>query len=248
MIPVIQLGTLQIPTFFLVISLSLSCVLFFLSYRVDQFSKDRKIAFDISLLIMASSFIGGRLMHVFYEEWDYYQANPKLIFYFWMGGFAFFGGLILSLIVGLIYTRYRKISFLEWADFFTPIASLGHALGRLGCFLSGCCFGTQCSLPWAYAGRHPTALYLVVGEFIIFLLLLLFEKRQVYKFPGGLFVKWLLLHSLLRFNIEYFRDDFRGLFIKFPLLGDLSISQLISLVIIIGCLIFYYKNRKKLPT
>lgn len=187
-------------------------------------------------------------MHVFYEEWDYYLNNPKLIFYFWEGGFAFFGGLVLSLIVGLIYTRYRKINFLEWADFFTPVASLGHALGRLGCFLSGCCFGSQCSLPWAYDGKHPTALYLAVGEFIIFLLLLLIEKKQLSKFSGGLFVKWLLLHSLLRFNVEYFRDDFRGLFIKFPVLGSLSISQIISLVIIICCLGFYFMNTKRRPT
>ncbi len=246
MIPVIQISNMQIPTFFLVISISLSCVLILLSYRVDDFKKDRKIAFDLALHIMVASLIGARLMHVFYEEWDYYLNNPLLIFYFWQGGFAYFGGLVLSVIAGFIYTRYRKINFLEWADFFTPIASLGHALGRVGCYLSGCCFGSECLLPWAYDGKHPTALYLAGGEFIIFLLLLFVEKKQLSKFSGGLFVKWLLLHSLLRFNVEYFRNDFRGLFINFPVLGSLSISQIISLVIIIGCLGFYYKNRKKL--
>ena len=239
MIPVIQLGPLQIPTFFLIISLSLSCLLFFLSYRVEQFSKNRKIAFDIALLLMASSFIGARLLHIFYEEWAYYRAQPLQIFYFWNGGFVFFGGLILCLITGYIYARTKKINFLEWADFFTPLFSLGHALGRVGCFLSGCCFGAPCALPWAYAGKHPTALYLAGGEFMIFLLLLLFEKKQVCKFmSGGLFAKWLLLHSLLRFNVEYFRDDFRGLFINLPLLGSLSVSQVISLVIIVLSLVF----------
>ena len=244
MIPFIYLGSLQIPTFFLVISLSLSCLLFLLSYRVDSFSKNRKLAFDISLLLMASAFIGGRLMHIFYEEFDYYRANPEQVLYFWNGGFVYFGGLILCAISGFVFARYKKINFLEWADFFTPLFSLSHALGRIGCFLSGCCFGSQCLLPWAYAGRHPTALYLALGEFFIFILLLLMEKKQSYKFSGSLFVKWLMLHSLLRFNVEYFRDDFRGLFIKFPLLGSLSISQIVSLVIILVSLSFFFYRTK----
>ena len=70
MIPFIYIGSLQIPTFFLIISLSLSCLLFFLSYRVDNSAKSRKLAFDISLLLMTAAFIGARLMHVFYEELD----------------------------------------------------------------------------------------------------------------------------------------------------------------------------------
>ncbi len=243
MIPFLQLGSLQIPTYFLVLSLSLSALLYFLSYRVDQFSKNRKTAFDISLLLMAAGFIGARLMHVFYEEWDYYKADPLLIFHFWNGGFVFFGGLIACLISGYVFARYRKINFSEWADFFTPLFSLAHALGRLGCFLAGCCFGSSCALPWAYAGRHPTALYLVGGEFLIFLFLLFLEKKQlckkfsVKKISGGLFMLWLLLHSVLRFNVEFLRDDFRGAFLSFPLLGALSISQVISLVIIFGCLL-----------
>jgi phosphatidylglycerol:prolipoprotein diacylglycerol transferase len=244
MIPFLHIGSLQIPTFFFVISLSLTGLLFLLSSRVDHFSKDRKIAFDLALLLMFSSFIGGRLLHVFYEEWDYYKADPKLILYFWQGGFVFLGGLAFSFITGYLYTRYKKISFLEWADFFTPLFSLAHSFGRIGCFLSGCCFGAQCTLPWAYAGNHPTALYLSIGEFFIFLILLSLEKKQVFKFTGGLFNLWLLLHSLLRFNIEYLRNDFRGLFINFPLLGSLSVSQMLSLIIIVSTLGFFYFKYK----
>lgn len=253
MIPFISLGTIQIPTFFLVISVSLCCLLVILSYRVDSFSKDRKLAFDLSLLLMLSSFIGGRLLHVFYEEWDYYKTDLKLILYFWQGGFVFFGGLVLCLITGFLFCRYKKISFFEWADFFTPLLSLSHALGRIGCFLSGCCFGVQCELPWSYAGKHPTALYLSIGEFIIFLFLLRIEKLNIknnsLKFTGAFFSLWLLLHSLLRFIIEYFRNDFRGLFINLPLVGTLSISQMLSLVIIVvvlGYSTYKFKNQQKL--
>ena len=151
------------------------------------------------------------------------------------------------LLAGFIYTRVRKISFAEWADFFAPLFSLSHALGRVGCLLSGCCFGRYCTLPWALEGRHPTALYLIIGESFIFLLILMFEQQQVYKRPGFLFAKWLLFHSLLRFNVEYFRDDFRGVFFDFPLLGLLSVSQVISLVIIVGIGVFFVVKREKTP-
>ncbi len=234
MIPILRLGTIQIQTYFLVISFSLSFLLIYLSSRVEKFSKDRKMAFDVAILLMVSGFVGGRLFHVFYEEWDYYRLHPQQILYFWNGGFVYLGGLISCLISGFVYAKIRKINFAEWADFFTPLFSLSHALGRIGCFLSGCCFGSQCALPWSYAGRHPTALYLVGGELLVFGLLLFIEKKQLVKFSGGLFAKWLILHSLLRFIVEYFRDDFRGVFVELPLFGSLSISQLISLFIIVG--------------
>ncbi|MBC7419589.1 MAG: prolipoprotein diacylglyceryl transferase [Bdellovibrio sp.] len=225
--PEIILGTLRIPTFFLVISLSLSFLLVYLSKRVDQFGKERKFTFDLAILIMVAAFLGGRLMHVFYEEWDYYFKAPIQILYFWNGGFVFFGGMIASWLAAWSFCRLRKKSFTEWADFFTPLLSLSHALGRLGCFFAGCCYGSTCFLPWAVETRHPTALYMVLGELIIFVYLLFAEKRVRPK--GQLFMMWVFLHSCLRFYVEFFRADFRGDFYNLPLLGRLSISQLICL-------------------
>lgn len=251
MMPYIRVGTLLVPTYFIVISISLSILMFLLSYRVDKFKKDRKTAFDLSLVLMVAGFIGGRLLHVFYEEWPYYRDNPIQVLYFWNGGFVFFGGLLLCLLAGFVFLRVKKQSFFEWGDFMAPLFSLGHSLGRIGCVLAGCCYGGFCDLPWAYQGRHPTALYLVIGEFFIFLYLLFAEKKKIYKRQGSLFMKWMLLHCLLRFNVEYVRDDFRGVFVRFPLLGLLSISQMICLALIVACLLFFawpYLEDKKSAT
>ena len=222
-------------------------MLVYLSKRVESFKKDRKIAFDLALLLMAAGFFGGRLLHIVYEEPQYYFQHPEQALYFWNGGFVFLGGLLACLLAGFIFARIRKINFAEWADFFTPLFSLSHALGRIGCLLSGCCFGSYCTLPWSLEGRHPTALYLIFGESFIFLLMLMFEQQQVCKRPGFLFAKWLLFHSLLRFNVEYFREDFRGAFFQVPLLGSLSVSQMLSLVIIAGTLVFFVLKREKSP-
>lgn len=255
MIPVIHLGFLNIPTFFLVISLSLSALLLFLSFRVDQFGKDRQMAFHIALLLMVGGFVGGRLLHVFYEEWPYYAANPELILYFWNGGFVYYGGFLLAwpLVWGFCY--FKKESFLKWADFFTPLLSLSHALGRLGCVLAGCCFGQYCDLPWTVSGRHPTALYLMFGEFLIFLILLFLEKKYskvkeavaehlTGDLAGHLFYKWIFLHALLRYVVEFYRDDFRGVFVHIPALGTVSISQALCLGLMLLSLIAFIKLRK----
>jgi phosphatidylglycerol:prolipoprotein diacylglycerol transferase len=233
MIPILDFGFAQIPTYFFVISLSLSLLLFFLSYRVDKFLIERKVAFDIAIILMVGGFIGGRLFHVFYEEWDYYRNDPRLIFYFWNGGFVYFGGLISGWLSVWFYCWKKRISFLSWADFFAPILSLSHALGRIGCILSGCCFGTYCTLPWSIQGRHPTASYLAVGEFLIFLIIMGLEryaiKHEKAIRPGHLFFKWIFLSSLLRYIIEFYRDDFRGHFFHLYVFGTISVSQLICL-------------------
>lgn len=245
--PIINFGAIHLPTFFLVISVSLSVLLVFLSYRVDRFGKDRKISFDLSIILMLSGFVGGRLLHVFFEEWPYYAEDLSRILEFWRGGFVFYGGMIGASLAGFIYLKLKKKNFLEWADFFAPLFSLGHALGRIGCLLSGCCYGTTCALPWALEGRHPTAIYMIVGELFIFVLLLLYEKYE--KSPAGhIFAKWVLLHSILRLNVEYFRDDFRGAFFDIPPFGKLSISQVISLILMLCVFAFYiYGYIKRRP-
>jgi phosphatidylglycerol:prolipoprotein diacylglycerol transferase len=245
MMPIVNFGSIHLPTFFLVISVSLSLLLVLLSMRVDSFRKDRKIAFDLAIITMLSGFIGGRLLHVFFEEWPYYSEHYYRIFEFWRGGFVYFGGMAGAFIACTAYLKWRKQDFFEWADFFAPLFSLSHALGRIGCLLTGCCFGTFCELPWEMEGRHPTAVYLMLGELIIFSILIYFERKKSAPKKGHLFVKWILLHSVLRLNVEYFRDDFRGAFFKLPLFGNLSVSQVVSLLLMLGVGVFYYLSYRK---
>jgi phosphatidylglycerol:prolipoprotein diacylglycerol transferase len=232
--PIIDFGLFRIPTFYLVLSISLSIVLYFFSDLIEKNkSYDRKTAFDLALVVMFFGFFGGRLLHVIYEAPQYYAQYPSQIFQFWNGGFVYFGGMILALIASLIFLKSRHENFYRWADIAAPALSLMYALGRIGCFFEGCCYGSYCTLPWAINERHPTQLYMVFAELLVFFFILLLKNEQ----NGKVFFTWLVGHGLCRFIIEFYRDDDRGQMA----VNILSISQVISLFVIIISLYFLKK-------
>lgn len=235
-----DLGFIQIPTFYFVISVSLTVLVVWLSKRVEDFRADRKIAFNLALMMMFVGFLGSRLLHIFYEEPQYYMAFPSEIFKFWKGGFVFYGGFITGFATCVIYIKIIRQDFRPWADFFTPLLAAAYAFGRIGCFFEGCCYGMACELPWAIHGKHPTQLYMSLIEFVILAYVLVLEKKSVAK-PGVIFWTWLMLHTMSRFSIEFLRDDPRGMALN---MGgyNLSVSQIISVILFVTA--GYFKNHQ----
>lgn len=190
------------------------------------------MAIDIALVTMGAGFVGARLMHVFYEEPAFYKEHPLQILALWSGGYVFLGGLGAALLAAAFFCDWRKEPFWLWADLAAPAGALAYAIGRIGCFLNGCCYGRLCDLPWAVAmngeHRHPTQLYASLWEGLLAWGLVMAEPR-LSKRPGALFGLWLALHGLGRLLMESFRDDPRG-----PLLGGLSISTWLSSVLIVA--------------
>lgn len=244
-----------LPTFFIVLITVSVIVLYFNERRAHShfqiyFSSFKKLPFnkknlyDVILLIMISSFIGSRAFHIIYEHPRFYFENPMEILYFWKGGYVFFGGFFLSFasIALYCYIRSKKHGvhlFLSLGDFLTPSFSLSYALGRLGCFFEGCCFGRFCSLPWAVQLRHPTQLYAFIYEMIVFTLLTKNEKHFQKK-RGHLFIFWIFMHSAGRWVMESFRADFRG-----ANYFGVSISAWISLCLILVSGIWLYSYREQ---
>ena len=237
--PFIDIGFIHLPTFYLVMSLALLTVLSFLSSRIEKNKNfERKTAFDLALVIMIFGFIGGRLFHVVYEEPSYYIRFPLQIFQFWNGGYVYFGGMLSALIASRVFLNRKGEKFLRWADFMAPVLSLIYALGRLACLFEGCCYGKACDLPWSINGLHPTQLYMVIAELVVFNIIIKLKMRL----EGQIFFTWLLLHSASRFAIEFYRNDDRG----FMLGNFISISQIIS-ILLIGLSLFFLKvNRSKI--
>jgi phosphatidylglycerol:prolipoprotein diacylglycerol transferase len=136
-------------------------------------------------------------------------------------GGDFFGGLILALIVAAIYMRRKRLPPLRTADAFAPALAIGHAIGRVGCFAAGCCYGVRTNVPWAVIFRnpdsngaplnvpiHPTQLYEALAEAAIFGILWWRIRRP--HAPGTIISLYLALYGTTRFLVEFVRFHEQG--------------------------------------
>ena len=157
---------------------------------------------------------------------------------FWIGGgFVFYGGLIFGLLFTLIYS-FRKSLKITNFSFMIPTLVLCHSIGRVACFLAGCCFGTYSDLPWAIEmhglSRHPVQIY---ESLILFLLFMYLYKRYING--KTVLYEYLISYAIIRFALEFFRADLiRGVY-----LFDVSTSQIISFLLLCISFFMLYKNR-----
>lgn len=233
-------GQILIPQFWIFWNLALCAGLIFYFQRIRKLRLDFKVSWNLAWVILVGGILGARALHVLYEEPVYYFNSPSQILSIWNGGLVFYGGLLGAALTGLSYLAYKKLPWKIWLDALIPALSLGYIIGRLGCFVNGCCYGRFCSLPWAVNGRHPTQLYAVLAESILLASLLFWEKNSKVRFPGRLLSIWLITHSLTRITIEQWRDDPRGQFFL-----DLSISSWMSLFLFFWGIILLALTFKK---
>lgn len=221
--------------------LALSFVIgFWLSVRRGRkrgFEPD--LVLDFCLTVMISSLIGVRLFYVLTNASDF---DPWYeVFVIWRGGLTLYGGIILAIVAVWWFCRRRGVDFLTMADVLAPQVSLGIGLSRLGCFLNGCCYGSPtdgplgirfpetCAAGFETGGAvlHPTQLYSSAGGFLVFGLLLLWERRDARR--GATFARFLLLSGLARFGVDLLRHYEPG---DMGPLG-LATSQWISLGLVV---------------
>ncbi|HXX43420.1 MAG TPA: prolipoprotein diacylglyceryl transferase [Candidatus Acidoferrales bacterium] len=195
------------------------------------------------------------------SDWSYYSANPGEIFSIatFQSAGTFYGGVIGAVILIVVYSRIHKAPLLAVFDVGAIMISLGHAIGRLGCFVAGCCYGKPTSLPWGVtftdpvaeriAGTplgirlHPTQLYESAAEFLNFFLMWWLSKRQ--KFTGQIFGTFFILYGFERGTIEFFRGD-PGRTMMFH--DSVSLMQLVSVgLILIGAFIWWRGLRASAP-
>jgi phosphatidylglycerol:prolipoprotein diacylglycerol transferase len=193
-----------------------------------------RIVHDFAFFALIAAIVGSRLFYVAINL-DHFLANPLDIVMFWKGGLVFSGAVLAAGALVVAVLKYKGQPLGPWADAVAPGLALGQAVGRLGCFSAGCCFGKACDLPWAvtftdpnslaplYTGVHPTQLYHSLAGLAIFLVILAAKRR--FQVPGRIFGLYLALFSTLRFIIEFFRGDYRGD------LGFLSVTQVVALCI-----------------
>ncbi|MBW3624815.1 MAG: prolipoprotein diacylglyceryl transferase [Armatimonadetes bacterium] len=212
---------------------------------------------DTGLLLLVSGLIGARALYVVLHPGEF--SGPRDWFTVWDGGLSFHGCLITGTLAMFWIAKRRGISLIALMDTAAPGVALGYAIGRIGCFLGGCCYGAACKLPWAtrFADphapggltppSHPTQIYSSFAGFLIFGFLAWYSPRQ--KYPGQLALLFLFLYSIYRFVLEFYRKGVSAIVVTQGLtqaqIGSLVIAG-ISLALMIAAA-YYYGRRKPGP-
>ena len=245
-----HIGRLTVYSYGFMIAVGIVAGLFLARHQAAREGIDPDKIIDISFYILVAALIGARLLFVLMNLGEY-TAHPLDILKIWQGGLVFYGGLLPAVAVGIWYIKRLGLPLWQMTDIIAPSLALGHAFGRIGCFLAGCCYGETCTLPWAVtftdprslAPRgipvHPTQLYSAFGLFLLFAFLLFLRKKKT--FPGELFWMYLLCYAVGRFLLEFLRGDDRGLVLG----GTLSLTQAISIPLagISVAMLLYLKGR-----
>jgi phosphatidylglycerol:prolipoprotein diacylglycerol transferase len=210
---------------------------------------------DLGFYVLLSALIGSRLLFILINA-SHYIENPLEIFKIWEGGLVFYGGVLLTVPTFLWYVRKHSLGVWSTADLFAPSLAVAHAIGRIGCFFAGCCYGKPAEgFPWAVTFTdpeslaiigiplHPTQLYESLGEFINFFILIILRRYK--SFNGQLFMTYILLYSVLRFIVEFYRGDIGRGFIISQLSLSQGISILMFLVAVAGLIVLRKRRMRK---
>ncbi len=245
---IVKIYGFSIHTYGLLIAIGIIIALFIVKKECKRAGINGDKVVDILFWGIWAGIIGSRIFYVIYFPQEF-KNDFFEVFKIWKGGLVFHGGLIAAVplvIYLLIKNRIPVVKTLDVVALGIPIA---HFFGRLGCFSAGCCYGEVCDLPWAVKFTHPqtiappniplhpTQLYEAFLNLFLFLFLFLTRKKKWKE--GSVFGSYLLGYGLIRFSVEFFRGDPRGVYI------NLSTAQWISLVFAATGLFFIFRKKKK---
>lgn len=187
----------------------------FLRRGVERGLPEEKLS-TLSLVLLVLAIMGGRGLYVL-THWSDYAHDLGGVFRIWEGGLMLYGGYFLAIAGGIVYVRRAKLPVWRVGDAAAPSMALGIGIGRIGCFLNGCCFGLPAKVPWAikfppgsYSNfvfpsqpLHPSQLYLAAAGIGLFFVLLALDRKS--HFDGWLFWSYIAFDASLRFLIDFTR-------------------------------------------
>ena len=212
---------------------------------------DIKNKFDDYLTYLIIGIIlGGRLGYVFIYNLSFYVNNPLDIFKIWQGGMSFHGGLIGVIFASIIFARKNNHNSFLYMDIVSLVAPIGLFFGRIANFINSELYGTITNVPWSVTfvqvdnlPRHPSQLYEALLEGLFLFLILIYFRNKFSNKPGVISGLFLIIYSIFRFIIEFYRvpDEQLGY-----ILLNLTMGQVVSLIFIIsGVILIYFKNETR---
>jgi len=241
---IFHIGSFPINTYGVFLAIAFLCAILVAVRLAGRDGLPRERIYDLSLWMLLGGLIGSKILMLFTEP--EYRDHPLqlLSLDFLRSGGVFYGGLIGAVLTGYFLMKRYKLPWWKTADACAPGIAIGNFFGRQGCFAAGCCWGKPTSLPWGVKFTelghqitgvptdvylHPTQLYESFAMLLVFLFLLWMHRRK--RFNGQVILLYALLYSIVRFSIEFVRDDPRGDIFGLTTLTGLSTSQMISVLV-----------------
>lgn len=258
MIPNIDFFGKTITPYVLMVLIGVMTILFFTQWAGKKHGLDEIHILYTLLISFVGVFIGGHVLYaltnmeaIIYtlqnlQELDSLAAVIRrlgLIF----GGSVYYGGLLGAVLVAFLYIRRSKLPLGPYADAVCIAIPLFHFFGRLGCFLSGCCYGIQWEYGWTYryslaesangVPRFPVQLVEAVLNLGLFFVM--YACLQKGKLKNRLLALYFSVYPVYRFILEYFRgDEYRGF------LWGFSTSQIISIGLLVSVTVFWIAAKR----
>jgi phosphatidylglycerol---prolipoprotein diacylglyceryl transferase len=248
---IVQIGPLAVRWYGMMYLLGFGSARFLVGYRIkaSRVSVTTDEIDSLFVYLILGLVLGARLGYVVFYDLSSYIRNPIEIFSIWHGGMSFHGGLIGSIIAGMIFTRKYKKKFWELSDLVIVTAPIGLGLGRLGNFINGELYGRVTEMPWGmvFPGggplpRHPSQIYEFILEGVVLFLILWSISSKGLR-PGMVTASFIICYGLFRFIAEFFREpDPQIGFI----LGIFTMGQVLSvLMMVFGVVIVLYHTGTK---
>ena len=250
MFPVVLKWPITIYTYGLMISAGVLVSLYILTRLGEKNGVNSDQIMELIIWVLITGFIGARILYII-VEWKMFLASPARTVLS-RSGFVFYGGVITGIPVLVWRIKKLKLNLWKTLDMFSVVVPLAHAFGRVGCFAFGCCYGRETSSwigmkfpagsPAGVSGHPVIPTQLIEAALLVvlfgFLLLLYYRKKT----DGVISVTYLIAYGIIRFFVEFFRNDDRGS------IGIFSTSQFMSILIVVSAIFTYYiiKSKRKL--
>jgi phosphatidylglycerol:prolipoprotein diacylglycerol transferase len=258
---IFRIGNFPINTYGLLLAVAFLSALLIAARLAARDGLPRERVYDLGLWMLLAAIVGSKFLMLFTEP-EYREDPARLISLdFLRSGGVFYGGFIAATLAGYFLIRRYKLPWWKTADAFAPGIALGNAIGRQGCFAAGCCWGKPTAMPWGVefteAGNkvtgvplgvhlHPTQLYESFGALLVFFFLIWLHRRK--RFSGQVILFYAVLYGVMRFTIEFFRDDPRGDILGLTTLTGLSTSQMLSIIVGVTGLILLIRRWRREAT
>lgn len=251
MYPYLKINDFQIPFYwiFMMIGIISSIVVLYLINRTKKILESQDLLYSI-LFGICGGILGAKIMYLITSIPIMIEDPRKILPLIFEGGLVFYGGLIFGVIAIMYYIKSYGLNPVKILDLFALVLPLGHAFGRVGCFMAGCCYGLKTDKWYGVYFKYsvdesirltkvvPIQIIEAIFLIVIFVILLI-AYFKFYK-PFLIIKLYLFLYGVLRFIIEFFRDDdYRGIAI-------LSTSQWISLICILTSILLWIPTINKI--